>query len=260
MGHIRLGQLPRTRKWNEVVELLRSGETAPGVAAAALDAAEEGFRRAADDLGFTKALWLLTQLPLAARAPDYLGRLKAIGVDVEHEPGPMALVGAFTDALDAAMRAGGRTDIGEIAQMSAAETLARELRKSTASLFGTTAADVRRDLASWATTKQFGTLAREFFSAVTRRYLAFYLSRELSNHVGGNRRFANSSEHAQFDDALDLYCRQATRIVEEFAGGWFSKTNWEQGTITQEAVRTEFSFIALKKLRAELKRGGGTTS
>lgn len=256
MGHIRLGELPRTRKWEQVVELIKRDGDAATIAAAALDAAEKGFQQAAEDEGLGRATWLLTQIPLAAREANYLDRLKALGVAVAGEPGLVELVGAFTDAVDAQMRrAGGRTDLGEMAQMAAAETLAKILGERSRSLFGTSPGDVQRELAALATTKQFGTLARDFFARLTRRYLTFYLSRELSNHVGGERRFANIADHAEFNAALDLHCRQASKIIEEFAGSWFSKTNWERG-ISPEDVRG-FAWVALKKLRAELRKGGG---
>jgi len=224
MGHIRLSELPRTRKWNQVVELIKSGGDAAQIAGAALDAADAGFREAANDEGVARVTWLLTQLPLAARDPNYVQRLAELGVDVTGAPGLVELVGAFTDAVDGHMRrSGGRTDLGEMAQMAAAETLTSILGQRTVSLFGASPEDVRRELAGLATTKQFGDLARDFFAVLTRRYLNFFLSRELSNHVGGDRRFANISEHHEFNEALDLHCRQASRIVREFAGSWFSK-------------------------------------
>lgn len=256
MGHIRLGELPRTRKWDQVVDLIRGNGDAAQIAAASLDAAEQGFRRAADDEGVGWATWLLTQLPLAARDPRYVERLASLGVDVAGAPGLVELMGAFTDAVDSQMRrSGGRTDLGEMAQMAAAESLTGILGQRTQSLFGTTAEDVRRELAALATSKQFGHLARDFFARLTRRYLTFYLSRELSNHIGGERRFADIAEHADFNRALDLHCRQASLIVEEFAGGWFSKTNWEKG-ISPENARG-FAGFALKKLRTELRKGAG---
>jgi len=67
MGHIRLGELPRTRKWEQVVELIKHDGDAPTIAAAALDAAESGFKDAAEDQGLGRATWLLTQLPLAVQ-------------------------------------------------------------------------------------------------------------------------------------------------------------------------------------------------
>jgi len=62
MGHIRLGDLPRTRRWEQVVELITHDGDAASVATAALDAAESGFRKAAEDEGLGRATWLLTQI------------------------------------------------------------------------------------------------------------------------------------------------------------------------------------------------------
>lgn len=259
MGHIRLGELPRTRKWSQVVALIRRDGDVADIAAASLDAAASGFRLAADDAGVAWTTWLLTQLPLAAREPNYEQRLAALGVEVSGAPSLIELVAAFTDAVDKHMRrVGKRTDLGEMAQMAAAETLTSILGDRTQSLFGSSPADVQRELAALATTKQFGDLARGYFAGLTRRYLGFFLSRELSNHVGGGRRFANLSEHAEFNAALGLHCRQASRIVEEFAGGWFSKTNWEEGISPENSKR--FAATALKKLRSEIERGGRAAS
>jgi hypothetical protein len=256
MGHIRLGTLPQTRRWEQVVELVAHDGTAGAVAAAALRAAEKGFAEAAEDEGLGRAVWLLTQLPLAARDPSYLDRLRSLGIVVEANPGIMELVGAFTDAVDDHMRrSGGRTDFGEMAQMAAAETLTVLLGERSRSLFGTSAEDVQHAAAAFATTAQFSALAREFFGRLTRRFLMFFLSRELPSHVGGARRFASVTDHVAFDAAFDLHCRQASQIVEEFAGGWFSKANWEQ-RVTPDTARA-FAWVALKKIRTELRKRGG---
>src|SRR5712692_3950092 len=42
MGHIRLGRLPKTRKWQEVVGLVDAGADTAGIAAATLDASRRG--------------------------------------------------------------------------------------------------------------------------------------------------------------------------------------------------------------------------
>ncbi|MBI3184681.1 MAG: hypothetical protein HYZ28_21300 [Myxococcales bacterium] len=256
MGQHLLPNLPRTRKWNEVVELIKSDAEVQAVAAAAFEAAHLGLEEAARDPALAKATWLLTQLPLAARAADYLARLRELGLTTREAPSVMELVGAFSDAVDAHLRGtGGRTDLGEMAQMAAAETLTASLAQRTQSLFGSTAADVKRELAALATPKQFGDLSRDFFANLTRRYLASFLGRELSNHVGAGRRFANLAEHTEFNAALDHHCQQAARIVQDFAGTWFSKTNFEGG-ITPEKAQG-FVHVALKKLRTELRKHKG---
>src|SRR3954462_14202421 len=71
MGHIRLGVLPKSQKWQQVIEELRLGSEVNTVAAAAADAAEARFQRASNDPAFLHAFWLLTQIPLAARGPAF---------------------------------------------------------------------------------------------------------------------------------------------------------------------------------------------
>jgi hypothetical protein len=254
VGHIRLGELPRSRKWDQVIDLIGAGGDVASIAAATFRAAEVGFEQAAKDEGLGRAAWLLTQLPLAARQPNYSERLAALGLKVSDAPDLPELIGSFSDAIDSHMRrTGGRTDFGEMAQLAAAETLASVLGSRTQTLFGSTPEDVRVELGTLATARRFADLARRFIASLTRRYLSFFLSRELPNHVGGRRRFANASEHAEFDKAFDLHCLQASLIVEDFAGGWFSKTNWERG-ITPADARS-FIWVALKKVRSELRRG-----
>ena len=186
MGHNRLGELPRTRRFNQVVELIVGGGDAVSVAAATLNAVEDALETAASDNGFSRAAWLLTQLPAAARDSDYVDRLRQLGVDVAGPPGFFELIGAVSDALDTQVGdAAGRSDLGEMARMAATEALARVVGEQSGSLFETTGDDLRPQLAAHATKNRFGSLAREFVAAYVRRHLTFYLSRALPNHVGG---------------------------------------------------------------------------
>ena len=255
MGHIRLGNLPRTRKWIQVLDLIGGGAGTPEVAAATMDASQRGLTNAAKDPGLVHTFWLLTQVPLAARSENFVAGLRKLGLEVSNTPSLLEVVGAFTGAVDTHLRRSrGRTDLGEMAQMAASEALTALGRPQTETLFGTTATDVQQAFKSFSTTKQFSSLAKEFFSRLGKKYLTYFLSRELSNYVSGNGRFTSIDKHAEFNEALELHCRQASRIIEEFSGGWFSKTNFEGGITPEKAAG--FVHVALKKLRAELVRGG----
>jgi hypothetical protein len=107
-------------------------------------------------------------------------------------------------------------------------------------------------LSGLATSAQFAAFGRGFFSRLMERYLAYFLSKELSNHVGVSQRFVNTEARSAFDDALRTHCREASRIVGTFAGGWFSKTNFEGGITREKAGR--FAYVALKKITAELRK------
>jgi hypothetical protein len=254
MGHIRLGTLPKTQKWNQVVNLIADGTDVEGIAAASAVAAESGLERASQDEGLAHAFWLLTQIPQAARTANFSDRLRVLGIDVSHEPTLLEIVAGFTRAVDSHVRQGGkRTDLGEMAQLAGSETLASLGGRELPSLFGPTATDVQLALAKLGTSARFSTVARDFFSRLTSRSLGYFLSRELSKHVGPNKRFAAVGEHSDFNAALDLHCREASRIIKEFSGGWYGKTLQQEKAITQDEAR-KFAHVAFKKLRAELRK------
>lgn len=255
MGHTRLGDLPRTRKWGQVVGLIAGGAGSAQVANATIRAAETGLNLATEDKALVDAVWLLTQLPLAAKQKDFVAALKSVGVHVSREPGLMELVGAVSDAIDSRLPNNkGRTDLGEMAQMAVSETLARVIGEKTGTLYGVEPADVQRALASAGTVKQFGELARHFFGRLTNRCLDYFVSRAVSLHLGEGERFPTLAAQSQFNSALEVHCHEASKIVETFSGEWFSKTNWEKkGIGRQEAAG--FTHVAMGKLVSELKAG-----
>src|SRR3954453_2043552 len=168
MGHIRLGVLPRSRKWQQVIEELRLGSEVTIVAAAAADAAEESFQRASTDPAFLHAFWLLTQIPLAARGPAFAANLRRLGLAVADQPSLIEVLGAFSGAVDRyAQKHGGRTDLGEMAQIAAVESLSAIVGPSLTSLFGAGPEDVQRAVGRFASGDRFSQLAREFFARLT---------------------------------------------------------------------------------------------
>ena len=137
--------------------------------------------------------------------------------------------------------------------MAAVESLTALVGPNLPSLFEPSPGDVQRAIGRFAGGARFGALAREFFARLTQRSLDYYLSRELSNHIGVGERFRDDAARSQFDDALDRHCREASRIVEEFAGGWYGKNVYQGDGLTPDAVR-RFAPVAFKKIRDELRK------
>jgi hypothetical protein len=254
VGHVRLGVLPTSRKWQQVVEQLRLGADSRTVAASAADAAEASLQEASNDPAFLHSFWLLTQIPLAARGPAFADDLRRLGLEVPEQAGLMDVAAAFSGAVDRyAHQSGGRTDLGEMAQMAAVESLSATVGPTLPSLFGATPGEVQRAIGRLSGGDRFSALAREFFARLTQRTLEYYLSRELSNHIGAGARFRNDIARAQFDDALGMHCREASRIVETFSGGWYGKNVYQGDGLTLDAIR-RFAPVAFKKIRAELRK------
>jgi hypothetical protein len=236
-----------------VVDLIAGGADVSDVATAAAAAAEASLATGAGNAALRHAFWLLTQIPLAARTSDFGAALNELGLDVRQDADLAEICSAMVDAVDVEARRGGSIDdFGEMATLAAAESLSGVAGRAGESLFGITykADEARAALRGLSTEKQFGVLARDFFARLTRRSLDYFLSRELPNHVGFNKRFPSLDDHNKFERALDTHCREASVIMEEFAAGWFSKTNFETGINKTNAGR--FAYVAFDKLRREL--------
>ncbi|MFN7990033.1 MAG: hypothetical protein U0529_21350 [Thermoanaerobaculia bacterium] len=254
MGDNRLGPLPRTRRWSEVVDLVGAGASSAAVAAATLDAADEVLSGAADDPTLARSFWLLTQIPDAARSPNFAKALQDLGLAVSDEPSASELTAAFTEAVDREIDSRrARTGPGELAQFAAVESLSALFRDQTSPLFGSSPDEVRLQLGKLGTPARFGQLARSFFARFTERFLSYYISKELPRHIGPGGRFSDLEEQKAFREALATHCGQAARIVEDFAGGWYSKARFE-GELSEARAR-RFLGYAFKKIRGELRRG-----
>jgi hypothetical protein len=254
MGHVRLGVLSKSRKWQQVVEELRLGANVDSIAASAADAAEASLQAASNDPAFLHAFWLLTQIPLAARSPAFAEDLRRLGLEVSDQPSLMDISAAFSAAVDRHAREHkGRTDLGEMAQMAAVESLTATVGPTLPSLFGPGPEEVQRAIGRVAGGDRFSALAREFFARLTHRCLDYYLSRELNNHIGRGARFRDDRARSEFDGALDQHCREASRIVEALAGGWYGKNVYQGDGLTPDSIR-RFAPVAFRKIRAELRK------
>ena len=134
----------------------------------------------------------------------------------------------------------------------------RPLSRRTGSLFDPESEQFQSELAGLATKDQFAGLARSFFARLTQKTLEYYISRELPNHVGPGTPVPSVDSQIAFRTALQRHCREASLIVEQFAGGWYSKSNFK-GTLTPASAEA-FAAYALKKMRDELRARGSVNA
>ncbi len=276
MGHHQLYGLPRTPGFKRAMAMLGVGAGGPGaagigpgtleeIAAATLAASDDGLERAKGDEGLGYCLYLMASLTRAATEPDFATAIGQLGLPPplasQPTPGEPAglseytvfdLVSGFSAVVDRHLReTRSRTDIGELAQLAASESLSALRSQSAVTLFGTSTATIQQSLRGLASERGFGILAHDFFARLSRRYLEYHLSRELSNHVGIGRRFATVSDHNAFLQQLDDHCRVATSVVKQFAGEWYSLHKWQQD-ITLRKTKG-FAAHAVDKVRDALR-------
>jgi hypothetical protein len=255
MGHQTGQSFPNTVPWNDLVGTIADGHDAAVVAAATMNAAIGGIQLAYDDPGVIRAVFLLAKTVQAAREPDFVAALARVGIHVDRALDIYDLSAGFSDAIDAFhRRIGGRTDLGEMADLAAVKALTSVLHERAANLFGASAAEIQAAVRSLSTRAGFGRLYHEFFSEFTCRFLNYHLSRELSTHVGGNGRFADADAHSAFLDQLHSHCNETALAVRKFAGDWFAKHR--DGAGITEAKAGHFTNYCLTKLRQEFELRG----
>lgn len=263
MGHTRLGPIPKTRKWNELVEQI-AGPSLTGsvptavanisaIAAQTLDATQKGLDKAASDPGVRYAFYLLTQVALASRLPNWERALGKHGIRVSNASTVFDFTAEVQDAIDRYISKStpGATDLSEIAQQAAGESITSLAEPRTASLFSGNTADVQKAIRSLSTQKGFGELGQRFFGRFVARFLNFYLSRVTAGSIGSPR-LHDLGAIAEFNDGLRSHCDQSARIVRDFCGEWYSKTEHQKGIDLKNTSR--FLTVALRKLRSELKQ------
>jgi hypothetical protein len=263
MGHTRLGKIPTSKKWKEVVGLLASeageevlslGDDVPAISSLAIKAAEAGIEKAISDPGLKYTFYLLTQLVLAAREPDWQERLSKHGVRLADDGSIFDLTAEVQDSISSYLSKHGRpTDISEISQQAIGEALSSLAGPRAQSLFGSGADELKIALKELSTKKGFSKLGQAFFGRFMARFLNFYLSRETAARVGQSR-LTQIGELTRFNDALLTHCNQSAQIVHTFCGEWYSKTEFKEGISLRNT--SGFLAVAMKKLREELRRQG----
>ncbi|HZQ22702.1 MAG TPA: hypothetical protein VFA89_07865 [Terriglobales bacterium] len=131
MGHTRLGQLPKTQKWNELVEKIMGAGLAgrfvgpefyiDTIAAETLEASQQSLARAARDSGVAYTFYLLTRIAQASRSKYWERDLANLGIHLTSDSTVFDLTVEVQGAVDRHVRtrSAGATDLSEIAQQSA---------------------------------------------------------------------------------------------------------------------------------------------
>lgn len=263
MGHQRLGDIPKTQRWNAVVAKVAGGGGGSGGAVALADdlediasetlvAAGSGLSSAIDDSGLRYTFYVLTQIVLAARESDWQAGLKEHGISLAPDSTLFDFTAKVQVVIDDYVRRHGRqTAISEMAQRAAGEAIASLVGPRATTLFGSGPEELKDAVRELSTKKGFSHLGQKFFGCFMARFLNFYLSRITPQHVG-TQRLSGTTTLTEFNESLARHCFQSAKIVHDFCGEWYSKTEFQRGINLENT--SGFMAIAVKKLQAELQK------
>lgn len=254
MGHVRLGILPKTRAWKDVIELIANGASVASIANATMKAADKAFETIQQDAGFAEAVELMIQLATASKSQDLVEHLEYIGITLSAQTSVAELAVVLGRALDQRMeKHQGRSDFGDLAQEALIGAIVERFNERFGPLFPPTSREVHLALSDMGKAGEFGKLSRAFFAKLTNSSLDYFLSKTVGTQIGEGQRFATTNQVALFKDALALHTREAAEIVERFSGDWFSKHHHQsEGQIPTQATEG-FGWYAMQKMREELK-------
>jgi len=262
MGHTRLGEIPKSRKWKDVVALMTNAEIVSSnpffrdeveiIALKTLDAAETGIDKALNDVGLQYAFYLLTQLALSSREENWEEKLSTHQIDVSNLNSTFELISEIQISIDDYIFENGRaTDISEMAQQSVGETISKLVEPKANTLFGSGKEEIQSAIKSLSTKKGFADLGQKFFGHFMTHYLNFFLSRVTASQIGTGK-MRSVEDVSKFNQVLQTHCEQTARIVRDYCGEWYSKTEYMKGINIQNT--SDFMTVALKKLKSELKK------
>jgi len=256
MGHSRIGTLPATKKWKEVVSLIANGANEARIADAVMVAAAKTLARVRDDAGFREAMRMVMQLALAGSSQNPGIELAAAGLSLSENSSQVDMVVAIGDEYDRRIEATRqRSDFSEVASaalVGAVTELFNKREPNQKSLFESSKEDVTSALQQLKQPKNFGEFFRGFVGGITNGLLQNFLSRTNGTHLGEGKRFATTNQERQFEHAMKRHCWEASKIVEKFATDWIHKyRDRRPGDISREKAEG-FGWVAFRKMTLEL--------
>lgn len=259
MGHIRVGRLPKSKPWSDLFDHLQGIEINPAqVAQATAEAAQQQFATLEGDRRINYCFWFLVRLVTAARGDDFVGELARLGLSKPSFTSGLSFVQQVARNIDREQRKRGPpTVFSQLAELSLRQVLSANLVEQSRTLFGTGQQEIQAACRAISTRQNFARVARDFFATFMSRTIRYLTDKELSNYVGTNGAIGSPSQVLHFEHVLDRHCHETAKIVEEFAGGWFSKHNWETNNDISEKETAGFTAFALEKIQMDLREGEG---
>ena len=252
MGHERVGVLPRTKRWRDVVADISSFTESPDevnkLARLILRNVRSRFLNLHRDDGVSAAFQFLislaTDTPIVAESFD-------AQVNLEANPSPLRVIATLNSWVDHNLQS---TEYAIIAKRASADaiTLWSRQQSSQPSLLS---GDVKSS-EIWQAANNGGgfcEVARLFFYKFTERYLNYFLDREASATLTNPlARDALDSQLRGHVDNVSRYAFETSKITQSFAAGWFNRHSRE-GAPPPREVRS-FLRIAFGKMHEELVR------
>jgi len=255
MGHIRLGELPRSGYWKDVINKLGVSNDPSAIASITAKAAHKGLDLISHDTGLANLIYLFMKSFWSSKSEHFPNSVKNIGINIDKSSTILDFICELDSAMDKSLRKENhRSHLAEMARYSIIDSLNDMANNQTKSLFKTGIEETQALLKKYTNPKLFGNLGKNFFGKFLFRFLDYHVSREIANHIDpGEGPYKSVSDINAFRKALQTHCNETIYVIKDFTGCWPAAAEFESG-LTAENVRNKFLPIAIKKIKSELAK------
>ncbi len=255
MGHERVGALPHSKRWRDVVAQLGassgSQQEVAELATATLGNVRVQFRKLHTDDGVVAAFQFLLALAKSASSGSLPADSFAPSIDLDERPTTLKLVSELRSWVD---DQNGSREYADLAAKASADAISiwSTQQKVQPTLFDSDidSKDIWRRADSGA---GFCEVSRLFFAKFTERYLNYFLEREASAAMASVvERDQLASRLRDHIDDVSRFAFETSRITQSFAAGWFN--SHARDRVPSKDESEGFLFIAFGKMREELMR------
>lgn len=246
MGHERLGILPKTKKWRAIVSQIATNDAstlnASIIAEDSLKALGFRYKDLALDESVRIAFAFLIDMAQSAATQSGSHKIQ--------DKTPLNLVSELAKQLKSA---DGSLETREIVQRATADAIATWYRENS------NQSDLFKDIAATSPWSNLGNgagfceISRLYFSKITERYLAYFLSREATSaltDLNARERFSENLRRHISD--VSHHSFESAKITQSYAAGWFNKHAVKERPSDTQINR--FLSYAFSKLREDFKR------
>ena len=255
MGHERVGALPHTKRWRDIVDQLAESSGSPedvaAIANGTLENVRAQLRKIHSDDGVVAAFQFLVALTKSASSVEAGEASFSPRINLEGSPSTLRLIGQLRSWVEAQR---GSREYADLAAKASADAIS--LWSSQQSLQGSlfTSRGDSRDI--WRRADNgagFCEVSRLFFAKFTERYLRYFLEREASASMASvSDRDLLATQLREHIDGVSRFAFETSRITQSFAAGWFNNHARDRYPTKDES--RGFLSLAFGKMREELKR------
>lgn len=255
MGHERVGILPRSKRWIQIIDQIEAfpdSNEISEIANQTIENVRSRFKNIERDSGVLSAFKFLILLSHASKNKNPSQLLFNHGINLPENFTPLHIAKAVNDWTDSHAES---NEYAAIAKESTIKALSEwyfnhETKQINLFLPDSNTTEIWKESSNGA---GFCELSRLYFSKFTENYLKYFLEREASaslNSIEERDRFESYLENHV--DEISNHAFETAKITQSFAAGWFNK-HVKEAPPSDKEIQGFLSF-AFEKMRTELYR------